>query len=854
MSDASPPIAEGPVLAGCEDEQIQFLGGVQAFGCLLVISSDWVVQNASANVADLLGVKPDDLVGQRLIDRLDPEAMHALRGKVQTLAGEDDGARLFGLDLFGDGRRFDAALHAVAGAYLLEFEPKTSRGLRDELSLVQPLLSRVRRARSLEQMCEIAARGLWALTGFARVMVYRFDADSSGRVIAESRAPHVEGYMGLHFPATDIPPQARALYTRNLLRIIPDVSSPVSPLVPPRDPHGQPVDLSMAVTRAVSPIHLEYLRNMEVQASMSSSLIRDGELWGLIAFHHPEPLHLDYETRSAVELFTQLLSYELSLHEARLEKEQAEAAHALHERLIMLFEGGADFATGLDALATEIGSVIDFDGMALFSGSSYCAEGLAPDEAWFRAFERHLERYPEGKVFCTDDLGACLEGEEIERHGIGGLMALPVRGRPRQYVMLFRHEVARNVVWAGNPAKMVRDTGRISPRKSFAAWQQTVVGKSAAWTPGERRAAEVLRVTLLELVLRQATETSRHGVRRSQRQEVLISELNHRLRNVFAVVAGLMSQTRSEGVSAATFAEQVGDRLQALARASDRLTSRTTASFTLSEMIREEVAAFAGDTGRLRFEGGDLRLPDSAWSTMSLVVHELVTNSVKHGALSRPGGEITVCIFPSEDGARVAWTETGGPAVRGPRRAGFGTTLVSRAIPHEFGGRANLDFRETGLVVEFWLPDRHIRTMLDAPAADGFRGLEPEDTGTSISGVALVVEDNPLIAMNAEETLRALGASDVFVAGNVAQALEILEAHEPTFALLDMDLGGESAQPVASRLADRSVPYVIASGYDATDTSSGGKVPLLKKPYDTAAISSALRALRVERGARRRPG
>lgn len=842
MSDVLPHDENSlPDLSECAREPIQFLGHVQAFGCLLIISNDWVIQNASANTAEILDLPAPKLIGSRLMDHLSPEAMHDLRGKLQTLSGGDESGRLFGVDLRGNGSRFDAALHRMDGSYVIEFERKTGGRKRDDLAMVQPLLARVRRGRTLEEMCQAAARGLTALTGFARVMVYRFGPDQTGLVIAESRSDKMDSYLGLHFPAGDIPPQARALYARSPLRIIADVHSPIYPLVPDRDPEGRPVDLSLAVTRAVSPIHLEYLRNMDVRASMSVSIMRKGELWGLMACHHPQPHHIDYETRSAVELFTQLFSYELALLEEGLEREQTAQAHDLHERLVMLFESGVDFSSGLDRIAEEIGAVIDFDGLALVSNDRYCAQGLAPTETEFRLLEQYLSRAPTGRVFRTDQLELACPGAVSPERSIGGLLAIPIKRHPRQFLMLFRTEVAQNVLWAGDPTKIITERGRVHPRKSFAAWRETVRGKSAPWSAAELRAAEVLRVTLLELVLKLTSDQNVAGQKRSRKQEVLISELNHRLRNVFGLVEGLLAQA---GPSGTPYAEEVRGRLRSLARANEQLTRTRRDRFSLGDLIRDEVAAFGGANDRVEIEGGDVLLPALHGATLSLVVHELVTNSVKHGALSRPDGTISVVFAPCPEGIEWHWQEHGGPKVVQPERVGFGSTLISQSIPHELGGKAQIDYLSEGLQARFVMPGTQAELISDRrPQTRRNGAAQGAKASVRLSGKVLVVEDNLIIAMNAADALRGLGADDVLIAGTVPEALSHIEQNAVALAILDVDLGGQTSAGVAERLRERGVPYLLATGYDADQVARESGVPashVLSKPYSNEGIAEIL--------------
>ena len=849
MSDAAPHLAAPAPQADfsdCAREPIQFLGGVQSFGCLLVLSSDWIVQNASANCAAVLGLAPEVLVGTRLTDHLPPEAVHLLRGKVQILGRGDEGTPAFGAALFGDGRHYDIAIHRSEGLFLFEFEPAKPNRKTYDPSVIGALLARVQAvAGDTDAMCDLAVNGIWAMTGFDRVMMYRFEPDYSGVVVAEALGAGAGSYMGQRFPASDIPPQARALYTRNLHRIIADVDAPVHPLVPAAGRDGQPVDLSLAVTRAVSPVHLQYLRNMGVAASMSVSILRDGRLWGMVACHHPRPHYVDYETRLAVEMFCRLLSYELALADGRAEAAQTEAAYDLHEKMAML-SIGAEPDLGL--LAREIGGVIGLDGIAMMAAGRYETTGLAPTPEEFERLVQALARSGEGRIFATDEVERACPGAVAPERGIGGFLAIPLRRAPAEYVLLLRHEVTRNLVWAGPPDKSLSADGAISPRRSFAAWQEAVRGHCRAWGTGDLRAAEVLRVTLLELALRQSTERGGRDQLRSQRQEVLIAELNHRLRNVFGLVTGLVHQATQEApAGVAAFAQEMAGRIAALARANDLLTQTAgpQAAPDLRRLIRDEAGAYGGTGGgRVRLHGVNAVLRPQAQTTMALVLHELVTNAAKYGALSQPGGLVDVCLTEAPDGGlRLAWTESGGPQVSTPRRMGFGSTLLGRAVPYELGGEAEVAHPPTGLTARFTIPQRHVQAILAA----GDEATVPKAASVAavrrFTGRGLVVEDNLLIAMNAAEALRALGAADVVVVGNIDAALDRIAAEQFDLAILDLDLGGTLSTPVAEALRGAGVPFLLATGYDeaAGDEPAALRgAPRLKKPYSNDAIAQAL--------------
>ncbi len=837
-------------LTNCDVEPIQFLGHVQPYGCLIAVSSDWNVLHASANTGAMLGLEAEAIIGSRLIDLLPHEVVHHLRGRIQVLGQDAGGARIYGVDLFEDGRRFDVSVHQTDRCYLFEFEPKMPQPHRDEMSLVAPLMARVRRKTDITGMAREAARAMKMLSGFDRVMVYRFEPDDSGTVIAEAKEAGMQPYMGLRFPASDIPPQARALYTRNLLRLIMDVDAKPQPILPPLDPAGKPLDLSMSVTRAVSPIHLQYLRNMGVAASMSVSILREGRLWGLFACHHDTPRYIDYEKRSAVELFAQLFAYEIAAVESGAERAQVARARQLHELLSSQMVGSDAISESFDTIAEEIADVIPFDGLAMWISGRYHRAGVTPTPEEFDGLLKHLNTTDAGRVYTTERLSDGYRGAAAIADRVAGIMALPVSRGARDYIVLFRRELRQQVTWAGDPAKpaeMGPNGLQLSPRTSFKAWQQEVRNQSAPWTDAEIAAAETLRVTLIEVVLRIAGDTDASRQRAQERQELLIAELNHRVRNILNLIRGLVSQGRAGATTISDYTEILDGRINALARAHDQLTRNDRESSSLIELIDTEMTAFlAADRDRVRVSGDDVLLDPDAFSTLALVLHELMTNAAKYGALVDSHGSVDLTLTRTNDAAlRIDWREHGSAPVTAPKGRGFGTTVIERSIPFELQGEAELRFAETGVEASFRVPARYISTAPVRKPASSAAAAQPVLPAQPLSGRALVVEDNMIIALDATDILTELGADTVSTASRVADALRLIEAQAFDFALVDVNLGAETSAPVAKALRARGVPFVLATGYGAGDglAKAFPGAPVLNKPYTKQAVQAQFNAL-----------
>ncbi len=847
---------ETPVdLTNCDREPIHILGNVQSFGALIAISADWIVQHVSRNAKEVLGLEPEEMIGVPLPRHLPAASVEKLRRKLGGTSHEDAVVRLFGMDLFEDGRLFDISAHQSNLSFIFEFEAKSRGAEHDELALVTPMMRRVAAEKDLVKVSEVAAQQLRDLTGFDRVMVYQFGPEGDGTVIAEAKDElDSETYLGLHFPSSDIPRQARALYKRSHLRLIADVDDAVSPIEPQFSPEGAPLDLSLAVTRAVSPIHLEYLRNMKVRASMSVSIIIRGELWGLFACHHREPLYVDYERRTAIELLAQFYAYELERREARAVTETSDRAQRLHDKLMMRLGSSEDLVEGFPSIAREIGSVIPHDGIALFSDGTYVSQGEAPSEEEFQVIARFLNTSAASRVYATDHLVARLPSIAPMTDRCAGILAIPISRTPRDYIVLFRGEAVRQVNWAGNPHKPVEVGSfgaRLTPRKSFEIWKEDVGNRSEPWSPTAVRAAEAIRVTLLEVVLKLSDEVNVERKRAQDQQELLIAELNHRVRNVLGLIRSLVSKSRESAETIEEFSAAIDGRIHALAQAHDQLTKTEWSPVAFREVIATELKAYlAGDESRVAITGPRILLSPEAFSTIALVSHELVTNSVKYGALSNASGTVEIEITPLPDGFyRITWEETGGPAVKPPKRRGFGSTIIERSVPFELGGKARVDFRLTGLRAEFLIPERYVKEIGPAPDATAHKAAPEEPVlvdRPELSGVGLVVEDNLIIAMDAADILSELGLDKVHTASTVAEALRVAESNVISVALLDVHLGKETSLPVAQYLDARGVPFVLASGYSGQSDSLGRfpSVPVVNKPFTIETLSRALNRLK----------
>lgn len=840
-------------LSNCDREPIHLLGAIQPVGFLVAVSTDWIVARSSTNVSRFLGFEPQSMVGSPLAAFLPPKLMHDLRNRVAYLVTPTSVERLFGCELTEGGAPYDFAVHVTGGQIVIEAEPGTPEN-GDANGAVRAMMARLDAQPDMTGFCREGARQVRALLGYDRVMVYKFGPDGDGEVVAEACKSGIGSFKGLRYPASDIPKQARALYKRNLLRVIHDVDAEPVGIIPELDEHRKPLDLSLSVLRSVSPIHIEYLKNMGVGASLSISIVVDDELWGLFACHHYAPRSPTFERRSVSELFAQMFSMRLESRERRELVEYERRARDISDQLLGAVASDETLLKDPDWLADILTSTIPADGVGVWVNGGYAFSGVTPPTDDFRRIIRALNGTAAGKVFSTDHIGGFVERAEGFAKEASGLLAIPISRSPRDYVVLFRSELRESVRWAGDPHKPVHygpNGPRLTPRESFAEWRELVEGHSAPFTASELRVAETLRATLIEVVLRLADEAAAQRHQSNARQELLIAELNHRVRNILGVIRGLIRQSQPDEDVVRDFVKVVDGRIHSLARAHNQITDDHWGPAPLQALIDAETAAFAASKeSDIVSEGPPVLLNPQAYSTMALVVHELVTNSTKYGSLSVDGKVDIRWHRNNELDLVMVWEESGGPHVAKPTRKGFGTTIVERSVPYDLGGSAEIHYEPAGVRARFRIPARHVseRRNFKGPDVRMPHAKNPHHAPVRSDLLAgrsiLLVEDSLIIALDAEDILTRFGAT-LSTASTTEAAHDLLDSLRPDFAILDINLGDQTSFGIADRLLDMGVPFFFASGY-----GEQAKLPdehrsrtLVQKPYTTQNIARAAEEL-----------
>lgn len=492
-----------PDLDACAREPIRVPGSIQPHGILLVLDPVRLeVTRASANAGPILGVDPEQAIGRPLTAFA--RWVHAL-GDLQTSDIAEGAPRYLG-SVDTEAGPFHAAAHRSKGSIVVEFEPiEGDPPIEQVMVQLRELLQEMSGLDSIDALAGWAARRVRALTGFDRALVYRFDEEWNGTVIAEDRGGELPSYLDLRFPASDIPAQARELYRINRLRLISDSSYTPVPILPVDGPQ---LDLTHALLRSVSPVHLQYMRNMGTGASMSISILRGDELWGLISCHDLAPKRVPLHLRTLCDAVGQTLSGQVTARLARTSAEERRRKHSLMLTLLAGVAADTDLPRGLTSNAQGLLELVNASGCVVIDEHRNVRLGETPDDEALRLITGWLSSRPAPEMVVTDSIARDLPALAKWKDVASGMIAIRTSPLYHNYVIWFRPEQIRTVTWGGDPSKPTQSDSALNPRRSFEAWKETVRLRSAPWQDGEVEAARNLRTALVEVVLKRAEEVA----------------------------------------------------------------------------------------------------------------------------------------------------------------------------------------------------------------------------------------------------------------------------------------------------------------------------------------------------------
>ena len=493
----------------CGSVPLNYVNQIQAYGVLVVLNRiTFDILQVSQNISDILNAEAEDVVETGFGNYILPAEYDTL--KSTSFKNIKQLPLYF---TFKNNKKFLGIVHSKDDMLLIELEPigsanEVSNSFITVYQDVRFAMTAIDNATTLEEACDITVTELQRLSGFDRVMVYKFDEDWNGSAIAEVKTDDLEPYLGLRFPASDIPKQARALYLKNAYRQIPDRNYKPVKLYPVINPQTNSfTDLSDCNLRGVPAVHLEYLGNMNATCSMSTRIIKDGELWGLISCHHKDAKFLDYEHCTVFELLSNVISTKISSLQAQKDLlvrnnlrdiQTGLLEHLYGEQHNTLFEG-------LNDSGNSILSLLNVEGVAISHNGNIDTIGNVPGKNELKDLSLWLQSNASNKIHHTTSVSIEYDAAAKYSDIASGMIVLPIHSEKGEYIIGFRPEAEQQIQWGGNPDEAIQfeaDNKNYHPRNSFDIWKQTVKNTSLPWHEQELEIAEQFRHTIVEYVLK----------------------------------------------------------------------------------------------------------------------------------------------------------------------------------------------------------------------------------------------------------------------------------------------------------------------------------------------------------------
>jgi chemotaxis family two-component system sensor kinase Cph1 len=697
-------------LTACDQEPIHIPGSIQPHGLLLIASWPGLITLGGAAdiegrlTPDWLGCALDDLLAQDVRAHLDA-ASDSQRVSLEPLRHGADA--------------FDVTAYHVDGMIVVELEPAPAEAASagDVLSALEAASMRFERAVGLRELCARAATEFRRMTGFDHVMIYRFLDDETGVVLAEDRDPARGSFLNHHFPASDIPRQARALYVRNRVRVIPDVAYTPAPLRSASSDLSM-LDMSDLELRSVSPIHIQYLKNMGVRASASISIVRDGALWGLIACHNQTPKLLPRAVRLACRALAGNLSRQLRANEEAEHYQERVRLRALEDMVVSRFSAEASLDEFFVSTGDELCHMLAANGFAAVQGNDLHVTGRCPGNAELRALAGWVQNQALLTPFSANNLSELHAPAQGYQDCASGLLATTMSTEPPTVLMWFRPEEIELVNWAGNPHKAddLDPGAALTPRMSFAAWAETVRGRSGDWSLLEIESASRLMRTIFEArqnrrmreLNKDLTATLADNESLLLQKDFLLKEVNHRTQNSLQLVSAALGLQASDvnDPTVTAHLKEAQNRISAVALVNRRLYGDDRVEVVdLARYVADLVTELTSSMDAPWANQIVLKLAPIVVSAdravhVGLVLTELVINANKY-AYGGAAGPVSIALEKHGERFRLIVSDHG--AGKSRARQGFGSRMLA-AMVKQMSGALDESDNHPGLRVAITAP------------------------------------------------------------------------------------------------------------------------------------------------------
>jgi len=805
---------EQEAIQNCENVPIHNIGYIQPFGFLLAINpKDFIITDVSENLADWFNCQTAELLGAPLSKFFSDKIIHQCNNALSH--GTISTQREYVGRIQKKNEFCEIFVHLKKERFIFELQPekKTETLNLKLLDTVQRVLDRLRKLEDVQSLMEQTVEELRFISGFNRVKAYRFLSDGAGEVIAESRDGHVDSFLGLRFPAFDIPNSARKLYTTTPIRILPSIDAEQVPILS-KNSKPEELDLSLAILRGVVPVHTMYLQNMGVNGSLSLPIVLNGKMWGLFAFHHEVERMLSSETLSSLEILGSTIAMTLSTITQKQRLDSIKECTRIASILFVPDESPIGFSAYWETARSELATLIPCHGLCLISKDKVHTYGICPETESIKVLVENLQNEfvteeNDSKPIALESIS--MKYPDLDCGEIAGVLAIPSPAAPFEFLFYFRKATDKTVRWAGNPKKDIEKEYagvRLNPRASFAEYINSKQKQSDKFSDEEIVIAESLKDALVKI-----TSISTIQNEHRNRLGLVIRELNHRVRNTLALVSSIVTQTKSSSHSLEDYIKALEIRIQSLSETQRMLTEFDWQEVDIRTLFERSLVTYKELLDkRIILKGGNMNLTPALASLLSLIVNELSLNATKYGSLSNSVGTIDLNWKMTSGKLIISWIETGGPLVQTPTRQGFGTSLIKEALAYEFNADCSITFHESGIEAKFSIPFKNtpaVSKMISQEIPVISKKLKPFR--------AFVLEDDYIISKELVAILKDLGASKIDAAPNLEAAARYIKENEYDIAFLDANIHGEFSGEISKLLVKKNIPFAFVTGYGSKD-------------------------------------